>query len=751
MVGLFATAGGVGSALGQGDEAATAQGRIDEIIVTATKRATSIQDTAMSISALSPDAIEKRGLVGLDDYLRTLPGLNMQDRGASRNSIVIRGIASDPENEDSAVGVYFGETPMIGLGEASGAAGTADLKFVDIDRIEVLRGPQGTLYGSSSMGGVVRIIPTKPKLNELQGKLATRYSSTSGQGGENSMVQGVINIPLVEDKLAVRAVAYRYDNSGYINNIAEDTPAALASAISFGGIADNKTDIGSDEYKGFRISAMWQPITELGIVLTHSNQDIEQDGFPEVNGGLSGKFEQVRLRTGPQGSRTEFLENSIAITNLKLDYELSWGTIMSSSSWLDYDASSETDWSHLITLPTFIGSEANTKSFIEEIRFSSNFDGDAQVLAGVYFEDYELNGSAPLAWSGDSANEVLIAQTFPPSLMFNTVHTSQNYLIATRQWALFGEISYSFTDRWTAILGGRYFDYDQKDKFDGFGAFFGGSFGWDRENNDSGQTYKLNISYSPNDDSLIYGQWTEGFRLGEPGRGTPSFCDVDQDGLVDGIGLSSDVVKPDELESYELGIKKSYLHDRVTLNAALYRINWEGMPLLLVPPCGVTFKANGGSSKSEGMEVELQAQISESIKLDMGASYNNSILTENVPGSGIGAAGDDLPGSADFNFTMGLEYNFDLSGNQSYIRADYSYVSEYHNSFDEMGTAAGDYAQVDLKAGIEIDEFSIDIFGKNLTNADEFTWVETFFGASGFNRAYRLRPRTIGLNIAYKF
>ena len=220
-IAFFVGAGGMAPGVfAQADDAAAQQSQIDEIIVTASKRGAgqSIQDTAMAISALSGDTIEKRGLVGMDDYLRTLPGVSMQDRGASQNSVVIRGLSSDPQAGSGSAGVYFGEVPLTGLGSASSAgnSGNGDIKMVDIERVEVLRGPQGTLYGSDALAGVVRVLPATANLQDFEGRVASRFSHTADGGSENTMVEAMVNYPLIEDELAVRAVAYRFDNSGYI-------------------------------------------------------------------------------------------------------------------------------------------------------------------------------------------------------------------------------------------------------------------------------------------------------------------------------------------------------------------------------------------------------------------------------------------------------------------------------------------------------------------------------------------------------
>ena len=213
---------------------------LEEVIVTATKRETSLQETAMSISAIGGEAIDKRNLVGMEDYLPFIAGVSMQDRGAGQNDIVIRGISVGNQGESNpATGVYFGETPVTGLNSTTGGegGGSADIKMVDIERVEVLRGPQGTLYGAGSMGGTVRIIPNKPELSAFGGKIAAGYSQTGEEGGDNTMAQAVVNVPIIEDELALRAVAYQFDNDGFIDNIAgsESDSGVVADIVAQGG------------------------------------------------------------------------------------------------------------------------------------------------------------------------------------------------------------------------------------------------------------------------------------------------------------------------------------------------------------------------------------------------------------------------------------------------------------------------------------------------------------------------------------
>ena len=211
---------------------------LEEIVVTATKRGdTSTLDIPASISVANEDQISKRGLVGMDDFLRTLPSTNFLDRGAGRNGIIIRGVTASPQ-DDIAVGVYIDETPVTGLGSI--ASGNPDLKYVDMQRIEVLRGPQGTLYGDGSIAGTVRVIPNAPDLNDFSAEIAGSASSTADLGGRNTTARAVLNLPVVEDKFAIRIVGYDYDNSGYYENIAGDSADKAIWADAFGGIVTSR-------------------------------------------------------------------------------------------------------------------------------------------------------------------------------------------------------------------------------------------------------------------------------------------------------------------------------------------------------------------------------------------------------------------------------------------------------------------------------------------------------------------------------
>ena len=395
--------------------------------------------------------------------------------------------------------------------------------------------------------------------------------------------------------------------------------------------------------------------------------------------------------------------------------------------------------------------------FVEELRFTSEFDGPVQLLSGLYLERNDFDWEQHLRWSGDPAFDPVIAGFFPTNpetgLPFETINTDNSDLDRTDQTAFFGELSYELSENIEATIGGRYFEYDQDIKRTQDGAFSSGSFVRLIDDKISGQNYKANITYTYSDDALVYAQWAEGFRLGGPQFPVRASCDADQNGLIefpDGSEVAQpSAIAPDELESFEIGIKASLADNRITLNAALYRVNWDGIPVLLIATCQDGFTVNAGESTSEGIELEAKAHLTDSLVLDLAASYGEATLAEDA--DNLGFKGDNLPGSADFNFSASLQYSFNMAGYEAFVRGDYAYIGEYYHNIAEQGQPSGGYSQAHLKAGLAIDQVEVDLFIKNLTNADDFTWVETTFGPLGTNRAYRLRPRTIGLNISYKF
>ncbi len=746
--------------------------KIDEIIVTATKRAENVQDIPMSIAVIGSQDIERRGLIGMEDYLRSIPGVNQIDNGARANAIVIRGISTSPEFENAAAGAgstvssYFDEVPITAAGGWGG--GGIDVRPVDIERIEVLRGPQGTAYGSASFGGALRIIPVKPKLDGFGAKLAGAYSGTDGNGSDNSMIQGVVNIPVVANKLALRAVAYRYDESGFYRNIGGVDPVLITAASNF-GLGDYVRGPVQDEGRmlstGGRVAALWRATDKLDLSLNVLTQRIEQDGDPTAD---AGEYLQSRGPVAPQnrlrGETGEANDTNMDLLSLVLNYDLSWAALTSAVSWVDSGSESRSTLAQRsfvsIYGPSSGANSSDFKSFTAETRLASNLAGRFQFLGGLFYEDVD---EAYLQHTGD----------WPGAAAANPFRTDPIFLYdATRQLeqrAIFGEMSYDLTGKLTATLGGRYYEYEKNQSILQEGGALGlvggiprvpigGGIAQVLDNSESGSSFKANLSYRPTQNALLYASWAEGFRLGRPSPGvTAASCDTNNDGLLDGTSItieSTRVISSDYLDNYEIGAKVALFDRRMVIDTSVYHIKWDGLPIRTIAPvCLANYTANVGAATSDGVEFQAQVFIAKGLRVDFGAGYTKAQLAEDAPGiPGSPKEGARLPGSPKVSANLAAQYDFDIAGHDAFVRADSFYAGKFYGDLLQTPlTEAGDYIKVDVRAGVAIRNLSVELFVRNLTNEDTFTWRGLSNSGRGAFFGYQLRPRTIGLQLGYHF
>ena len=269
-----------------------AQSVLEEIIVTAQRRGPErLQDVPMSLSVIDSESMRRNGMVEMNDYLRELPSTSFIDFGPGANNVIIRGIATN-FFRDETTGIYIGDTPITSLGVPW--SGDPDLKLVDIGRVEVLRGPQGTLYGEGSIGGTVRIVPAAPNPDRFESQVTSSFGVTEAEGGNNSTLEGMLNLPLLDGDAALRLVAYRHDNSGYYRNVAGSDADTSFWSEFFGVPAIDKSDMGATTFSGWRAQLLWQPKPDLSIKLIALGQDIDQDGRPQGDDRPE-RFHQARM------------------------------------------------------------------------------------------------------------------------------------------------------------------------------------------------------------------------------------------------------------------------------------------------------------------------------------------------------------------------------------------------------------------------------------------------------------------------
>ena len=738
--------------------------RVEEIVVTARKREERLQDVPLSIAVVGSDEINQRGLVSADDYLRGMPGVNQSD-GPYGGTIVVRGIETSPSTmqnfaSGTTVATYFGETPTTNSAGLT-AGSNVDLKLVDIERVEVLRGPQGTAFGNASLGGAVRTIPVAPKLDRFEGKVGTNYSVTSGTGGDNYMLQAVGNIPLIENKLAIRATAYKYEDSGFYRNVAGSDSAFQAFSASYGAqaYATNQDHVGATRFTGGRIAALFKASDDLKFTLSYLTQKTELDGQPFAgvesleSAGKLGTYDQALWQVAPQqvvrGQKAGLLDSDIDIANAMMEYRFGWANVLATFSHLESGSTS--------VIPLAFGSPwsqrgpGRHRENSGEVRLTTQLDGAWNVLAGLYAEELKDRGYFDYYWYGSPETNI-----FGTPTPFLGDYLDRRNL---KQTAAFTEVSWKLPQGFTLTGGVRAYNYARTGRITTTGPIFGDT-DIPTTADASGTTFRANLSYKLDDNAVIYAGWSQGFRLGKPQPGLPpGICDKNNDGIVDGTAdvtiASTRVLGSDTVNSYEVGTKLTLLDRRLQIAADIYQINWAGVPFLVnAPPpavggCGLTYNANAGGARSDGIEAQAQFYFNQAVRLDVGGSWIDPRLTQDAPSLNA-VAGDRLPGSPKVNANLGLQYAFSVGGHEAYVRVDSIYVGTFYGGLQQVSLAqAGGYVKADVTARVAIKTLSIGLFIHNVTDADEFTFRGS--DSAGDHFGTRLRPRTVGVQLNCDF
>jgi iron complex outermembrane recepter protein len=731
--------------------------RLEEIVVTATKRSQTLQDVPVAVTAISADEIAARGFTNYSDYINTVPNMYIQDTGPGQAHIYIRGLVAQG-GSGFPVATYFGEAVTSLL---TNNGGFANLRLVDIDRVEVLRGPQGTLFGANSLAGVLRVVPSAPNLDDFQVNAAARGWSTAHSGDGSEHFEGVINLPIISGQLAARLVAYQDHIAGYLDNVVPaaapfDYSAALqapdGTLVIPGHAAFTRKDINSEDTWGARAAVSWKPSDPLHVDLSFVAQEVRLNS----EAGAQPAFGDYVVQRGlDQYERGEDMEQE-RIGQLVVGYDWSAVSLTSASSYTRLSRFASQDIGFLAAAAG-LGSQlwalqdrSKGESFTQEIRVQSRGDGPLQWLAGYFYlnSNFDYGQYVPDYSCPTCLPEVTMGQPFALETVGQNVGEKQ------RQQSVFAEVSYSFTPQWTLGVGGRYLrDYLESftSAIDGF--LVGGPQpalppvgGRSSIFNPSGY-----IRFKANDEMTYYLQAARGFRSGT----TNQALAYDPNGpcgataAADGVGPLTD---PDTLWTYELGMKSTWADNRIAANLAVFHQKWKGVQLEATQPCGFNGTVNGGDASGNGAELEMTARITHALSANLTASYVYNKFDSVKANVGY-FVGERVPGAPEESASAGLQYNFALgTAWNGYARADYSYLGDVHYIFGLGATASnylqGGYGQANLRLSLQHRQFGVDFFAKNLTDkrAAENTGDPT---QGGF--IYMLRPREIGVEVRYSF
>jgi iron complex outermembrane recepter protein len=728
----------------------TAQG-IEEIIVTATKRGeTALQETPLSITALGSKTMTAMGIDDAADFLRSVPGLVFEEQGLGDKKYSLRGVQSVGAATTS---VYFDDIVFTANNRQDGGGRNADPKMVDVERIEVLRGPQGTLYGASSMTGTIRFVSRKPNVEEYEGS-ANAQISTTKYGGESYNIDGVFNVPIIKDKLALRLVGYFRDETGWI-----DRPLI------------NDKDVNNEDIKGMRAHLLWNASEALTLTGTFIHQDGSTDGRSawgeEHRTNTLERYDHCSPKESCNAEITHSGNTDVwSAYNVTANYEADFGNFFVTTGLLDRVFIRSLDNTNIISLirgvrlpdgsfdrfnPAsrhMIRQTQDRSLWSNEARFSSSWDSPLQIIAGVFYQE-EKNNFISNVGSSDSNGDWHDAAVRSNSL-WREVYTEIDHI------ALFGDVSYAITDDLTATVGIRYFEFDVKETPKSVfgccsGLIPGTGIGAAIESHDDGINMKYNLAYQVNDDIMVYGQAAEGFRAG--GTNEPSILPLAIcDGFVD--------YGSDSLWNYEVGIKSSWLDNRLTINVTPYYIDWSDIQIRTqVTECLSFFIQNAGKADVMGFEVEANWQPTDQLSLNVALGYADSKLTQDQPfQSGPlvdGLDGDEIAYTPDFTSKVGVEYTIPLSSWPAdvMIRGDWSYTDSSATELRDTNPRLRimpSYHLVDFRLGlVGHNGWRATLFVDNVFNEreDVSRYTATFDGDSVFTN----RPREIGISFSKDF
>ncbi|MEB0138956.1 MULTISPECIES: TonB-dependent receptor [unclassified Undibacterium] len=732
--------------------------QIETVTVTAQKRKEDASKVPLSISVMKGEELAGQHITDLSDVTRAVPNVSFSGAsgsGSGLSNIEIRGVSSSAGS--STVGVYLDDVSMTTRNLYS--LGSAEPKLFDIDRIEVLRGPQGTLYGASSMGGTLKFITNQPDLKERDGTVSSEFSSTKG-GGTNYTVNGVYNLPLIKDELALRIGVQQGHNSGFVDQVSPTTRKVISSGIN------------SEDSSVLRAALKWMPTRDLAITPSVLYQEVKSKDIDAFYLALPGNQTAKTVR--------EPGTDKLVVPSVTVNYDMGFADLVAVSSYFARDFNRTQDGTTVNSayiggvinaaatapaglgdvvagLPSAVYLNNKVRQFSQEIRLASKpYDGSAAAspvtwIGGVFYSNLKTDvvDNEPV-FGINTAFKNAGASISDPAILGSAFPGDNSYFSArhykTTQTALFGEATYHFSPTVSATVGARYLRATDSLSRDGDLFFAGGPTHSDASSNFNATTPKIALSWQVDPNNSVYASAAQGFRLGGQNRAIPAaVCAADFKNL--NITAAPTSFDPDKLWSYEVGSKSRLMGNRVSLNVAAFYIDWNQLQQdIVLPGCGFDYETNVGKAKSYGLEVEMKIKPTSNILLGLSAGYTNAKLATDVPSIGA-SSGDPIQGVPKYNASLTGQYNFDVTNDvYGFARGAVHWVGASHGSLthtdpDYLRPA---YNTVDASVGASYGNWEVSLFAKNLLNNEK---VIQRPNVQSVNEGYRVRPLTIGLSL----
>lgn len=712
---------------------------IEEIIVTAQRREEHLQDVPMSITAMSSEELIRAGISNVQDLAWAVPGMMVSESGGGRQSIAIRGIFNH-RGDSALTGMYLDELPvsaMLGGGTRLGGEG-ADLRTLDLQRIEVLKGPQGTLFGEGAAGGVIRFITKDPDLSAVGGEVSAKLYDTH-DGGDSQEIEGIFNLPMAKNVFGIRIAAAYGNTSGWI-----DTPGGVPAAITPAGPAGpssvGRENINDSEVKHARVKALFMPMPQLHIMALVEVHRNEGGGSNFVN-RLPYKNSEYVPGFHPD-SPTPYTDD-YDMYNLTGRYDLGFAELLSSTSYIETDHVRALGYRTIPEEPAFLqiflaADKLNATIFNQELRLTSATVGPFHWTVGAAYKDAErVFGTGP---EGINTSALGGAST-QIGANANLRDTTQSESLAA-----FSDVSYELSDRFEIGGGFRYFEDARKN----FNASVPGVVPFSADFDKV--TWRVVAKYKPSEDINVYANVGTGFRSGIFNGSVARAA-----GFPAGVG-------PEEVTSYEIGTKMSLLDRRVNFNAAAYFSEYDGLQSTINilhpnPAIGGTLQINSNAQFAEikGIEADIRWAATEGLSLSVAGERTDTEIVRVVPSAtpqpyGVGDPINLIP---EYSLSMTVDYQFewayDLPGlfAMSFNRQGESHYAERASGLYLPGhriTSAPEKDFLNASIGGEWKGWQLTVFGRNLL--DERDILSPYAGGIWTPQA---RPRTFGVVVRKGF
>jgi iron complex outermembrane receptor protein len=730
LLGLSAIAHGQGApAAVTRDEAEPP--RLKEIIVTAEKRRQPLLEAPVSVTVVSGRALEQRHAVSLTDYLAQIPGVSVQNNGFGQLDFSIRGVGSSPFLAPT-VGMEVDGVPVGSSTAAGDAALKPDIDPNDMASIQVLYGPQGTLYGDDAMGGLVEFTTVKPSLERFSGRVETDVSQVY-DGGIGSSQRAMLNLPLIDGKLGVRITGFLRHDPGFIDDVQP------------GSYRKNVNDAAA---KGGRVDLLWQIASNVSLRLNALAQNNNANGDPEET--LNSSYQSIYgdLNTTHQAGFNLFNSKYRFYTGT-LDVDLGWAHLLALSGYNTTDYETNLDltkvFGPIFGTPPFVFypllQTDHTSKFSQEIRLTSPSRQRLEWIAGLYYTREEtgfaqtLTALDSLTGGGFSGfpTSVLSAPLLNPPTSF---HEYAGYLTLT----------YHFSPKFDLEAGGRYTRENTDIPESSATGLIAGPPTPASNERDTATTFLAAARYHLSPSQMAYLRIASGFR---PGGSNGVLPDVPP------------TYGPDKTVDYELGYKAAYLHRRLELESALFYIDWSNIQLESLNQFSEGFTVNGRKAKSQGLQVNAQYLIGDGFSASGALTYTDAAMNQAGPPSSGAVAGSPLPYANKWGGNFSLEKRFPVTarwlGDAQVI---YNYFGDRYGPFNSVVAPAPQqpqvfvpsYSTVDVLAGVSDGRYSVRLFLRNLTDVRGINSLQAEGGGGGGNlQATIITPRTIGLALTANF